>query len=150
MREPVGRRVAKLLGALGQVFGREPAGDQLAVVVKADPPVAFGDSPARLADSWYSPGHLAVVTETGTAASVTHSIGHIWAMLAGLYGRSLVLLEHYPVAQDAGSEEHLDLVRVGPGGGPCWTRVWPTAEDAPRHHELDAWMAAYGHQIVSE
>jgi hypothetical protein len=43
VREPGGRRVAKLLGAFGQVFGREPAGDQLAIVVQADPPVAFGE-----------------------------------------------------------------------------------------------------------
>jgi hypothetical protein len=102
---------------------------------------------------WLTPGtprgHLAVVTDTGITASVTDSIEHIWAMLAGLYGRSLVLLEHHPVAQDAGSEEHLDLVRAGPGGRPHWTRVWPTPEDHPRHDELDAWMAAFGHQIIS-
>jgi hypothetical protein len=32
------------------------------------------------------PGHLAVVTETGLAASVTESAGHIWAALARRYG----------------------------------------------------------------
>jgi hypothetical protein len=30
--------------------------------------------------------HLAVVTETGAAASVTGSAGHIWTVLAGRYG----------------------------------------------------------------
>lgn len=41
-------------------------------------------------------GHLAVVIETGLAACVTESDGHIWAELARRYGPSLVLLEHYP------------------------------------------------------
>ena len=30
-----------------------------------------------------------------------------------------------------------------------WTHVWPAPEDNPRHRDLEAWMAAYGHQIVS-
>jgi hypothetical protein len=41
-------------------------------------------------------GHLAVVTETGPAASVTESAAHIWAELARWYGPSVVLLEHHP------------------------------------------------------
>jgi hypothetical protein len=40
------------------------------------------------------PGHLAVVTETGSAAAVTESAPHIWAALARRYGPSVVLLEH--------------------------------------------------------
>jgi hypothetical protein len=54
------------------------------------------------------PGHLAVVTETGLAASVTESAGHIWAELARMYGLSLVLLEHTPAPE------------VGEGMEACW------------------------------
>jgi hypothetical protein len=58
-------------------------------------------------------GRLAVVTETGGAASVTRSAGHIWAELARSYGPSVVLLEHHPAPKDAEGAETLDLVRVG-------------------------------------
>jgi hypothetical protein len=94
-------------------------------------------------------GRLAVVTETGGAASVTRSAGHIWAELARSYGPSVVLLEHHPAPKDAEGAETLDLVRVGADGSPHWTRVWPTSEDNPRHAELELWMAAHGDQIVS-
>ena len=47
---------------------------------------------------WLNPGpgtsYLAVVTDTGAARSATESAGRIWAMLAGRFGPSLVLLEH--------------------------------------------------------
>jgi hypothetical protein len=95
------------------------------------------------------PGHLAVVTGTGSAASVTESVRRIWAGLTRRYGPSLVLLEHSP-APDAGEGmETLDLVRIGADGSPHWTRIWPTPEDNPRHAELELWMPTYGHQIVS-
>jgi len=94
------------------------------------------------------PSHLAVVTETGLAASVTNSAASIWAELTRRYGPSVVLLERG--GKQAGQEEHLDLVRIGQDGEPHWTRVWPTDEDNPRHAELEAWMAAYGHQIVDQ
>ena len=94
-------------------------------------------------------GHLAVVTETGQAASVTESAGHIWSELACTYGRSVVLLEHYLAPEAGEGVETLDLVRVGADGSPHWTRVWPTPEEHPRHHGLELWMAAYGHRIVS-
>lgn len=94
------------------------------------------------------PGHLAVVTETGATGSVTASAGHIWAELAGRYGPSLVLLEHCRAAGSADTGESLDLVRVGAGWPPHWTRVWPTPEDSPRHAGLEAWMAAYGCLIL--
>ena len=94
------------------------------------------------------PGHLAVVTETGLAASVTESAGHIWAALTPRYGLSLVLLEHYLAPELSEGMETLDLVRVGADGSPHWSRVWPTPEDNPRHAGLELWMAAYGHQIV--
>ena len=42
-----------------------------------------------------APGYLAVVTETGLAASVTESAGHIRAALACRYGPAAVLLEHH-------------------------------------------------------
>src|SRR6478609_3486551 len=41
------------------------------------------------------PGHLAVVTETGPAASVTESARRIRAGLARGYGSAVVLLEHH-------------------------------------------------------
>ena len=96
------------------------------------------------------PGHLAVVTETGLAASVTESAGHIWAALARRYGHYLVPLEHYLAPELGVGMETLDLVRIGTDGSPHWSRVWPTPQDNPRHAGLDLWMAAYGHQIVSE
>jgi hypothetical protein len=59
------------------------------------------------------PGHLAVVTETGSADQATQSAGHIWAELARRYGPSLVLLEHHLAPQAAEGAETLDLVRTG-------------------------------------
>jgi hypothetical protein len=96
------------------------------------------------------PGHLAVVTETGGAASVTESAGRIWAELAGRYGPSLVLLEHYLAPEFGEGMATLDLVRIGADGSPHWSRVWPTPEESPRHAGLEFWMAAHGHQIVSK
>ena len=96
------------------------------------------------------PGHLAVVTETGSAASVTQSAGPIWAELTRRYGPSLVLLEHYPAAEYEESAETLDLVRIGADGSPHWSRVWPTSAENPRHAGLELWMAAYGHQIIGK
>ncbi|HEU5386311.1 MAG TPA: hypothetical protein VFV73_10455 [Streptosporangiaceae bacterium] len=95
-------------------------------------------------------GYLAVVTETGTAASVTESAGRIRALLARRYGPSVVLLEHYPAPESGEGAETLDLVRVGADGSPHWTRVWPTREDNPRHAGLERWMATDGHRIVSK
>ncbi len=95
-------------------------------------------------------GHLAVVTETGAAASVTESAGWIWAELARRYGPAFVLLEHCPAPEFGEGMETLDLVRIGADGEPHWTRIWPTPEDNPRHAGLEAWMAAYGHQIVGK
>jgi hypothetical protein len=63
-------------------------------------------------------GYLAVVTETGTAASVTESAGRIRALLARRYGPSVVLLEHYPAPEFGEGAETLDLVRVGADGSP--------------------------------
>ena len=94
-------------------------------------------------------GHLAVVTETGSAANVTESAGQIWAELALRYEPALVLLEHYPAPEAGEGAETLDLVRIGADGSPNWSRIWPTSEDNPRHAGLELWMAAYGHQIVS-
>jgi hypothetical protein len=95
------------------------------------------------------PGYLAVVTETGSAAVVTESAGQIWAELARRYGPNLVMLEHNLAPEFSEGAETLDLVRVGADGSPHWSRVWPAPEDNPRHAGLELWMAAYGHQIVS-
>jgi hypothetical protein len=119
-------------------FWRYPAGSEagvahLRVWLTADP----------------EPGHLAVVTETGTASGITESTEQIWAALARRYGPSLVLLEHHPAPETGEGGETLDLVRVGADGSPHWTRVWPTPEDNPRHAGLELWMAVYGYWIVS-
>lgn len=95
------------------------------------------------------PGHLAVVTETGSAAEVTLSAGHIWAELQRRYGPSLVLLEHYLAPEAGEGTGTLDLIRIGADGSPHWLRIWPSPEDNPRHAGLEAWMATYGQQIVS-
>ena len=89
------------------------------------------------------PGHLAVVTETGAAAEVTESAGHIWAELADRYGPSLVLLEHHLAPELSEGTETLDLVRVGADGSAHWLRVWPTPEENPRHAGLELWMAVH-------
>jgi hypothetical protein len=94
------------------------------------------------------PGHLAVVTETGSAAVITLSAGRIWAELARRYGPSLVLLEHHPAPETGEGAETLDLVRIGADGSPRWLRVWPTPEEHARHAGLELWMANYGYQIV--
>ncbi len=94
------------------------------------------------------PGHLAVVTETGVAASVTESAGHIWAKLSRRYGPSLALLEHYPAPEIGEGMETLVLARVGADGSAHWSRVWPTPEDNPCHAGLELWMAVHGYPIV--
>jgi hypothetical protein len=96
------------------------------------------------------PGHLAVVTETGSAAVVTESAGHIWAALARRYGPSVALLEHHPAPQTGEGAETLDLVRVGADGSVHWLRVWPTPQENPRHAGLERWMAGHGYQIVGQ
>jgi hypothetical protein len=78
-----------------------------------------------------SPGYLAVVTETGSGAWVTESAGRIWAVLAGRFGSSLVLLEHHPAPESGEGMETLDLVRIGADGSAHWSRVWPTPEENP-------------------
>jgi hypothetical protein len=94
------------------------------------------------------PGHLAVVTETGTAAGVTESAGTILPALADRYGPSVILLEHHLAPELSEGIETLDLVRAGADGSPHWLRVWPSPEDNPRHAGLELWMATHGHQIV--
>jgi hypothetical protein len=93
------------------------------------------------------PGHLAVVTQTGSAAPVTESAGQIWAELARRYGPSLVLLEHHLAPEGGEGAETLDLARIGADGSPHWLGVWPTAQDNPRHAGLELWVAVHGHQI---
>jgi len=90
------------------------------------------------------PGHLAVVTETGLAASVTESAGHIWAALARRYGPYLVLLEHYLAPELGEGMETLDLVRIGTDGSPHWSRVW--APQGPGDYPATPWHAAHASQ----
>lgn len=84
-----------------------------------------------------TPGYLAVVTETGGAASVTESARRLWAELARRFGRSLVLLEHNLAPEFGEGMETLDLVRIGADGSPHWTRIWPTPDENPRHARLE-------------
>jgi hypothetical protein len=95
------------------------------------------------------PGYLAVVTETGPAASVIESARHIRAELAPRYGPAVVLLEHRLAPELDQGAETLDLVRYGADGSPHWSRIWPTPQEHPRHAGLELWMAAHGYQIVS-
>jgi hypothetical protein len=94
--------------------------------------------------------YLAVVTESGSAASVTERAAHIWAALARRYRSSLMLLAYHPARETEEGAETLDLVRIGADNSPHWLRVWPTAEDNPRHAGLELWMARHGYQIVSK
>ena len=87
------------------------------------------------------PGYLAVVTETGLAASVTESAGHIRAGLARRYGQAVVLLEHHLAPELARarrpwtwSASALMAARTGPASGrprrsipvtPAWSYGWP-------------------------
>jgi hypothetical protein len=96
-----------------------------------------------------APGYLAVVTETGPAASVTESARHIRAGLARRYGPAVVPLEHHLAPELAQGAETLDLVCFGADGSPRWSRVWPTPQEHPRHAGLEPWMAAHGYQILS-
>ena len=104
------------------------------------------------------PGHLAVVTETGLAASVTESAGHIWTEVARRYGPPLVLLEHYRAPEAGEGVETLDLsasapmaARIGPASGrprrttpgtPGWSCGWPRMDTrlsaGPRASSTDA------------
>jgi hypothetical protein len=77
------------------------------------------------------PGHLAVVTQTGSAASVTESAGQIWAELARRFGPSLVLLEHHPAPEAGDGAETLDLARIGTDGSPHRLAAWPAAQRIP-------------------
>ena len=95
------------------------------------------------------PGYLAVVTETGLAASVTESAGHIRAGLVRRYGPAVVLLEHHLAPELDQGAQTLDLVRFGADGSPHWSRIWPTPQEHPRHAGLELWMAAHGYQITS-
>jgi hypothetical protein len=95
------------------------------------------------------PGYLAAVTETGLAASVTESAGHIRAALARRYGPTVVLAGHRLAPGLADGAQALDLVRFGADGSPHWSRIWPTPAEHPRHAGPELWMAAHGYQIVS-
>jgi len=96
------------------------------------------------------PRHVAAITETGHAGTVTESAGRIRAVLADRYRPGLVLLEHHLAPGFGEGVETLDLVRIGADGEPHWTRVWPTPEDNPRHAGLELWIAVYGHRIVDK
>jgi len=61
-----------------------------------------------------------------------------------------MLLAHHLAPETGEGAETLDLVRIGADGSPHWLRVWPTAEDNPRHAGLELWMAGDGYQIVSK
>ena len=84
------------------------------------------------------PGDLAVVTETGHTGSVTESAGEIWAELPAVTGRP------WCCSSTALRPSSARVLRLS-----IWTCIWPTAEENPRHAQLELWMANYGYQIVS-
>ena len=95
------------------------------------------------------PGHLAVVTETGTASGITESTEHIWAALAPSHGPSLILLEHHPAPETGEGGQTLNLVRAGADGSPHWRHAWPTPKENPRNAGLELRMAVCRYRIVS-
>jgi hypothetical protein len=135
---PLGELVAD------DLFWRYPLGD------------LAGEGVARLR-VWFTagsePGYLAVVTKTSHSGTVTESAGRIWAVLAGRFGPSLVLLEHN-LAPEFGEEmETLDLVRIGADGSPHWSRTWPTPEDkspSRRAGTMDGYQRAPDRQQARE
>jgi hypothetical protein len=116
------------------------------------PAGAAGAGVARLR-GWLTadpePGHLAVVTETGTASGITESREHVWAALAHTYGPSLVLLEHHP-APETGKAGRLSTWSASvPTAARTGRTYGPTPEENPRHAGLELWMAVHGYRIVS-
>jgi hypothetical protein len=69
------------------------------------------------------PGHLAVATETGSAAAVTECASHSWAALARRSVPFVMLLAHHPAPKTGDAAETLDLVRIGADDSPRWLRV---------------------------
>ncbi|MEV6527388.1 hypothetical protein AB0M43_36240 [Longispora sp. NPDC051575] len=112
-------------------------------------PCAAGSGLARLR-IWQtttpSPGHLALVTDSGIGASITNSIAEIWHTLRNALGAPLWLLEHWPA--DASEPEHLEQVAVT-GLRPSWWRAWPTSTDNPRHELLQVWMIVHGRDLLA-
>lgn len=92
-------------------------------------------------------GHVAIVTETGLGASTTNSAEEIWDELTARFPGALVLLEHWP-AGDGADHDRLDQVAVE-GRRPTWRRIWPTAPANPDHDLCQAWMQAYGHDLLA-
>ncbi|MFI1510240.1 hypothetical protein [Streptomyces sp. NPDC020597] len=92
-------------------------------------------------------GHVAIVTETGLGASTTNSAEEIWDELTARFPGTLVVLEHWPAG---GGDDHDRLDQVGmEGRRPTWRRIWPTAPANPDHHLCQAWMQAYGHELLA-
>ena len=71
------------------------------------------------------PGHLAVVTQTGSAASVTESAGQIWAEFARRVPGPRSCCSSITRRPRPGKvqEETLNLVRIGADGSPHWLGV---------------------------
>lgn len=92
-------------------------------------------------------GHVAIVTETGLGASTTNSAGEIWTQLTARFTSPLVLLEHWP-AWDGDDHDRLDQVTLE-GQRPTWRRIWPTPATNPQHTLYEAWMQAYGHDLLA-
>jgi hypothetical protein len=91
-----------------------------------------------------------VVTQTGSAASVTRVCRANLGRTRPRVRPSLVLLEHHPAPEAGDGAETLDLVRIGADGSPHWLGVWPTAQENPRHAGLESWMGVHGHRIVAK
>lgn len=92
-------------------------------------------------------GHVVVVTELGIGVSVTNAIADIAAAVSAQFTGPIYLVEHWPAAQGACGEEHLDLAAVH-GRNPEWVRLWPTAAAHPHHAAANAWMADHGPTVL--
>jgi hypothetical protein len=97
-----------------------------------------------------SAGYLAIVTETSEGATITNSAEPIWASLRRvLRDGQITVLEHWPASQAGGSGEHLDQVTVS-ARGVHWRRIWPTGPENPGHSTFEAWMIAYGQDLLGQ
>lgn len=95
---------------------------------------------------------LAVVTETGTGASITNSAEEIWQDLTVLLAelgrdpRGLVVVEHWPADQSAPDHiEHADQMTAGPGGA-RWRHLGPHARPGS---EEAAWWRQTGRALIA-
>lgn len=91
---------------------------------------------------------LAIVTETGSGATVTNSADRIAAQLATDHPHSKIhLMERWPGGI---LEPHLDSVTIDPHGQPAWHRVYPVGTRHARAADHHAWWLATGRHLLPD